>query len=496
MYSNTSFKMRHRGFTLIELVVVIAVLSILCAVLIPAFLNLIQSANGATLVGIARNLNIAVFSETGNTTKRVCMHDAVKFALDNGCSLEQFAAKGDHTLLWDSQSDLFCVYDGNDFCYPAAENYNKNPRSLFVDRVFYPNYYYWCVYKSAPEKQIFSIYWASDENFNHELNVGFDAGENNNQFTLNCVDCDAVVRTNGQDINVNGGTVYHHGETGTVCIKNATYCEYGKVIAISTESEECKLIACAGSEFGERKSKVSKTVGEGNLNADEKAVFRPEHVCSEFSDWINDGDKHIRYCRECEKTETEAHSGDICECGYTELEPGLYVENELKVSWESMINNEYIKINNGTLYEAQNTNIMRNNYNNKKCMVIIKNENENKITAISGKAFSDFKGLKSVIIPYGVNTLKQDAFNGCVSLESVYLPSTLTTINNKAFLNCSSLKNITIPASVKKIGARAFTGCKNIVIDCSAFSEAPNDWDENWCEGLNSNQIIFKKEDE
>ena len=49
-----------RGFTLVELVIVIAVIAILAAVLIPTFITVIDSANNSADVQLARNLNTAL----------------------------------------------------------------------------------------------------------------------------------------------------------------------------------------------------------------------------------------------------------------------------------------------------------------------------------------------------------------------------------------------------------------------------------------------------
>ena len=46
-----------RGFTIVELIIVIAVIAILAAVLIPTFSNLINQANEAVDESLVRNLN-------------------------------------------------------------------------------------------------------------------------------------------------------------------------------------------------------------------------------------------------------------------------------------------------------------------------------------------------------------------------------------------------------------------------------------------------------
>ena len=46
-----------KGFTLVELVIVIAVIAILAAVLIPTFSNIIEKANASSDIHLIRNIN-------------------------------------------------------------------------------------------------------------------------------------------------------------------------------------------------------------------------------------------------------------------------------------------------------------------------------------------------------------------------------------------------------------------------------------------------------
>ena len=71
---------------------------------------------------------------------------------------------------------------------------------------------------------------------------------------------------------------------------------------------------------------------------------------------------------------------------------------------------------------------------------------------IAGGAFSNCKGLESIIIPYGVRN-----------------------IGDYAFYYCEDLKKLTIPNSVDYIGALAFSGCDNLVIYCERECE-PDSW--------------------
>jgi len=71
------------------------------------------------------------------------------------------------------------------------------------------------------------------------------------------------------------------------------------------------------------------------------------------------------------------------------------------------------------------------------------------------KKINDFcfhsSGLKSIVIPEGVESIGYFAFNNCANLTSVTLPSTLETIGPGAFSDCNNLTEVIIPESLKKL---------------------------------------------
>lgn len=77
--------------------------------------------------------------------------------------------------------------------------------------------------------------------------------------------------------------------------------------------------------------------------------------------------------------------------------------------------------------------------------------------------FSNYKGIRKIIIPSTVKIIEDNAFKGAYSLEEISIPDSITSIGRGAFAGCSALKEITLPASVKSIGERAFAGCKSLV---------------------------------
>ena len=72
---------KRKGFTIVELVIVIAVIAILAAVLIPNISNLVKKANASADESLVRNLNTALSMDV---EKHLTMSDALEKVLLNG----------------------------------------------------------------------------------------------------------------------------------------------------------------------------------------------------------------------------------------------------------------------------------------------------------------------------------------------------------------------------------------------------------------------------
>ena len=83
-------------------------------------------------------------------------------------------------------------------------------------------------------------------------------------------------------------------------------------------------------------------------------------------------------------------------------------------------------------------------------------------TCISGRAFYENTGLKSISIPASVKYIGKSAFDGCKNLTSVNLPKGLSTISDRAFSNCTSLTSVTLPDGITGIEEYAFHACNKL----------------------------------
>ena len=106
-------KMNKKGFTIVELVIVIAVIAILAAVLIPTFTTVIKKANKSKDTQLVRNLNTVLATDVNvNGKAHNTMQDAMDAAEAAGYNIRKINASATgNEILWDSENDLFCYYD-------------------------------------------------------------------------------------------------------------------------------------------------------------------------------------------------------------------------------------------------------------------------------------------------------------------------------------------------------------------------------------------------
>jgi len=204
--------------SIVELVIVIAIIAILAAVLIPTFASLIQKANESKDTQLVRNLNTALKTD-GKEHKT--MQDALDAAEAFGYDVGKINASAtDNEILWDSVNDAFCYFDkGNGIKYLPESNATAPA-----------DYLLWKIYNNQKDldadNQKYSIYWnnAAAPKLD-ELKVGFDAGNCTTVTSLTYVGNSAaqkvVIRTNGGTLTVNAAndSVSHYGFASTVKVE-------------------------------------------------------------------------------------------------------------------------------------------------------------------------------------------------------------------------------------------------------------------------------------
>ncbi len=226
-----------KGFTIVELIIVIAVIAVLAAVLIPTFSNLIQKAQEAKDTALVRNLNEALAMDV-SVSKHTTMDQVAQAVRNNGIDIAKIKASvPGNAILWDSVNDLFayCKVDkdgnaGSEVYY--IPEYSANAPAL--GRLFAV-----VSDSSAVATSKYGVYYIGSAVPSLEINgVGFDAGDAEvGEVIYNGSSSGAIVdiRTNGGKLTINGAgkdDVNHHGVALGVTIeevKEGSYHEYGEV---------------------------------------------------------------------------------------------------------------------------------------------------------------------------------------------------------------------------------------------------------------------------
>ena len=204
-----------KGFTIIELVIVIAVIGILSAVLIPTFVNLTNKASQAADDSLVKNLNTQLRMKEQTEGKNKNLTEALKDANEAGYIVENLTPKGEKDILWNQEKDEFVQLD-----HAPADAYK-----------------YWTIAKSEADfSKGYSSYLYFKPTNPIVVSTGFDVGTYEN-VDVSYVHTSgaaqkAIVRTNGGVLTINApaDTVTHYGASSTVdvvAVASMSYHENG-----------------------------------------------------------------------------------------------------------------------------------------------------------------------------------------------------------------------------------------------------------------------------
>lgn len=250
-----------KGFTIVELVVVIAVIAILAAVLIPTFINLINKAELTNDQVLIKNINtnIAIASD-GRTKSKPTMYETLKDASEGGFNIENLTPRTNGSeIVWDSVNNQFVLIykDKNN----TTQYFTGTGLSVPTE-----NYKMWKIYRTADELNTASDGYSkylTGKTATGALTVagvGVDVGENTGITEVNYSNTagnnkTVVIRTNsaGTALEVDDkstGTINHYGAAGELNIiecHTESYHENGTVAF--AEIKEGHLVLESGSEI-------------------------------------------------------------------------------------------------------------------------------------------------------------------------------------------------------------------------------------------------------
>ncbi len=239
-------KKMKKGFTIVELVIVIAVIAILAGVLIPVFSNVVDKANKSKDTQLVRNLNeaLAVDLDEHNT-----MYDALQAAKEFGYDVGKINASAtDNEILWDSKNDAFVYLNGGNLEYiPGFEAQPVADHEL------------WIISNTVSTK--YSTYYTGNDT-EVTVETGFDAGEKTG-IKVNVATDETItltVRTTSKN------------DVVTATAPNATINFYGfagEFDVISVDDENCLHV------FGQVDF---LKVAAGKVKAENNAVIKAIHI--------------------------------------------------------------------------------------------------------------------------------------------------------------------------------------------------------------------------
>ena len=227
---------KRKAFTIVELVIVIAVIGILSAILIPTFINLTAKANLASDETLVRNLNTSLSLEelASRDKKNITYYDAINDLKYYGYTQDNLITKSGSLLLWNEEDNRFYLSS-----------------SLKLDEI--KEQHYWLLSDSFDNN--YSKCKKDESTISYiDVNVSFDVGKYNNVEVLkyiNNIDHSIMtnIRTNKGDtyitnMEINGhDTLYsHYGNLASLVIKDAKeYHEYGNVLDSNVTIHQGKI---------------------------------------------------------------------------------------------------------------------------------------------------------------------------------------------------------------------------------------------------------------
>lgn len=247
-------KSNKKGFTIVELVIVIAIIAILAAVLIPTFASLVKKANVSADTQLVRNLNMAVeIEKASSNAKHSTMHEALMTAQDAGYDVDTIVAKSGYNIAWDSANDRFVLVDkdAKKYIYPTSENTAENAISN-------PAYYFlFCDDSAKIDESGFSYYLSKNAKLPEDgavtVKAGFDAGENKNlkEVTYDGSATKVIFNLNGGKLTVedtnDNNQQYFYGSLAEAVVSTGNSCfhAYGTIAKLDLQAG--KVVAEAGS---------------------------------------------------------------------------------------------------------------------------------------------------------------------------------------------------------------------------------------------------------
>ena len=271
----TEQKSIKRGFTILELIIVIAVIAILAAVAIPTFAGVVRKARISAKTQMAKSINTILTVEEITDGRPKSMYDAIKVMSENGFDIGELSLDDDLLLAWVQGDNRIAVVDDE-----LNSVYTHNGAALPDDKVLI-----WQVVNEIPSESATSIYLAdgfAEENIS--VSVGVDVGDNLDIKSIIYTDDDAetksiLLRANGNatvtDINNNSDDISLLGASQSASLHSSETNETNRLSVYESLSEfslyNGNAVIRSGASvetvrlLSEKQESISMTVEDGNM---------------------------------------------------------------------------------------------------------------------------------------------------------------------------------------------------------------------------------------
>ncbi len=258
-------KLKKKGFTLVELVIVVAVIAVLSAILVPTIGCVVEDAKETNDAATVRLLNAALVEDQAENGQPELFRDALAAMERKGYNIEKLTPRSSGDILWDSVNNRFALYkDGNPV---YLDNSTAEPKKINL----------WKIVETEDENGN-PINITLDEEYSHYLKgenyvadqltvkTGLDVGNNTGITAIeykpeSTTAQSVVIRTNGGKLTIldtnNDSAQKHYGKAEYIDVSTGTSCyhEFGDVDV---------LIAKAGKVYAESGSSISIVAKEEN----------------------------------------------------------------------------------------------------------------------------------------------------------------------------------------------------------------------------------------
>ena len=239
-------KRSKKGFTIVELVIVIAVIAILAAVLIPTFSSLINKAKESSDTALVKNLNIIMAADEAENGKSETMSEALAAAESAGYTIEKITPTSSGDILWDEQNNRFVLKKADGTYYAENGNVTEGVNLWKITDD---------LEEVAENSNHYSYYLKGTEITEAvTAKAGVDVGENSADvnYANDGEGQTVTIRMNGGKLTVNApdDTVNSYGEKESVditAVASASYHENGKVVG-NIEVKKGRVELGAGAE--------------------------------------------------------------------------------------------------------------------------------------------------------------------------------------------------------------------------------------------------------